>query len=405
MDDLERIAVEAFEKGKEDTYIPQDPFVAFGFESNPFLKTPISELRKEKYLRSRITKVSAYIGKVYSSNIERMKSKTKKNESFVIDGALYSTSHSGNTTLIRFTHHLLKKHSNIIYADAKELVTIVDNQYYIANTVQNFRNFLGKYDTDSDPSPLVIVDHADFLVEFFETFRDAFDRDFQDIPIVFIFTHSGWTRLKNELAFSSYDLFNRIVQSVQIEPISASDIFKILAMKLSKDNRIQKPFSHEILDEISKLAHGDINNAINICTRICEECFYNGHDTASLNLVNDVSSILRLDKSQEFYDLVTTKDNTQTEILALIAIKSIANDFGATYEEIVANSDEISTKTSASHHLKQLENKKYILKRTVNRKAYYRLREELKSLADTYLLPRFEQKDKYVRLESISELM
>lgn len=405
MDDLERIAVEAFEKGKEDTYIPQDPFAAFGFESNPFLKTPISELKKEKFLRSRITKVSAYIGKVYSSNIERMNSKSKKDETFVIDGALYGSAHSGISTLIKFTQHLLKKHSNIIYADAKELVTIVDNQYYIANTVQNFRNFLGKYDTDAEPVPLVIVDHADFLVEFFETFRDAFDRDFQDIPIVFIFSHSGWTRLKNELSFSSYDLFNRIVQSIQIEPISSSDLSKILTMKLSKEGRIQKPFSQEIINRISQISYNDISNAINICTRLCEECFYNGHDTASLNLVNDVSSILRLDKSKEFYNLVTTKDNTQTEILTLIAIKSIANNFGATYEEIVANSDEINTKTSASHHLKQLENKKYVLKRTVNRKAYYKLREELKSLADTYLLPRFEQKDKYVRLESVSELM
>jgi hypothetical protein len=405
MDDLERMAVEAFEKGKEDTYIPQDPFVAFGFESNPFLKTHITELRKEKFLRSRITKVSAYIGKVYSSNIERKKSKSKKAESFVIDGALYGSSHSGTSTLIKFTHHLLKKHSNIIYADTKDLVTILENQYYIANTVQNFRNFLGKYDTDAEPSPLVIIDHADFLVEFFETFRDAFDRDFQDIPIVFIFTHSGWTRLKNELAFSSYDLFNRIVQSIQIEPVSSSNLTKILSMKLSKEGRIQKPFSQEIINRISQITFGDISNAINICTRLCEECFYNGHDTASINLVNDVSSILWLDKSQEFFDLITTKDNTQTEILALIAIKSIANDFGATYEEIVANSDEISTKTSASHHLKQLENKKYIVKRTINRKAFYKLREELKSLADTYLLPRFEQKDKYVRLESISEMM
>ncbi|NPD87577.1 MAG: helix-turn-helix transcriptional regulator [Asgard group archaeon] len=123
------------------------------------------------------------------------------------------------------------------------------------------------------------------------------------------------------------------------------------------------------------------------------------------SLVDEIGYSLSFQRIRELYDLVTTKDNTQTEILALIAIKSIANDIGATYEEIVANSDEISTKTSASHHLKQLENKKYILKRTVNRKAYYRLREELKSLADTYLLPRFEQKDKYVRLESVSELM
>ena len=405
MDDLERIAVEAFEKGKEETYTPKDPFAAFGFDSNPFLKTPISELKKEKFLQSRITKISAYIGKVYSSNLDRVKRKTKNDAEFIIDGILYGSSHSGITTLIKFTHHLLKKHSNIIYADAEELVTFVDNHYYIANTIQNFRTYLGRYNTDTEPSPLIIIDHSDFLIDFFEIFRDAIDRDFQDIPIVFIFTNSGWIRLKNELTFSNYDIYNRIIQSIQIDPLSDIEISRILTIKLSKDGRIQRPFSQNIIKLISEISYGDLKNAISICTRLCEECFYNGQDLASEDLVHDVSSILKLDKSQEFFDLITTKNNTQTKILTLIAIKSIANDFGATYEEVVANSKNINTKTSASHHLTQLDNRKYVEKNTVKRKAYYKLFKEFRSLADTHLIPRFEQNERYVKLESVSELM
>ena len=89
MDDIGKAALDAFEKGKKDSYIPQDPFVAFGFESNPFPKTPIAELRKEKFLRSRITKISAYIGKVYSSNIERKDNFPRDPADDVLDGVLY----------------------------------------------------------------------------------------------------------------------------------------------------------------------------------------------------------------------------------------------------------------------------------------------------------------------------
>ncbi len=405
MDDIGKAALDAFEKGKKDSYIPQDPFVAFGFESNPFPKTPIAELRKEKFLRSRITKISAYIGKVYSSNIERKDNFPRDPADDVLDGVLYCSSHSGITTLLRFTQHLLKKHSNIIYADAKELVTFDNYQYYIANSIQNFRNFIGKYDFIENSSSLVIIDHADYLVGFFETFRDAFERDFPDIPIIFIFTYSGWTRLKNELAFSNYDIYNRSIQSIHIDSLNSSELAQILTLKLSKDGSIQNPFSNDIINLIAQLSFSNLDNAIKICVKLCEECFYNGYDTASKKLVKDIIAFLRLDFSREFYNLITLKDNTQTEVLSLIAMKSIANDTGATYEEIVNNSVEINSKTSAAHHLKQLEEKQYILKKTVNRRAFYRLREELKTLADSHLLPRFEQREGYLRLERISDLL
>ena len=137
--------------------------------------------------------------------------------------------------------------------------------------------------------------------------------------------------------------------------------------------------------------------------RVCEECFYNGLDIASTSLVNDITSFLAIDVNKEFFDLVTLNDNTQTFVLSLIAMKSTAYDFGITYDDIVNNLG--IQKTSASHHLKQLQEKKYVTKKTVNRKAFYRLRDELKTLADTYLLKSFEQKETHVRLESISDLV
>ena len=44
MDNLEKLALEAFERGKKDSYIPQDPFTSFGFEGNPFLETSIESI-------------------------------------------------------------------------------------------------------------------------------------------------------------------------------------------------------------------------------------------------------------------------------------------------------------------------------------------------------------------------
>ena len=135
---------------------------------------------------------------------------------------------------------------------------------------------------------------------------------------------------------------------------------------------------------------------------MCEECFYNGLDLGSIARVNDITSSLSIDVNKEFFDLVTLNDNTQTFVLALIAMKSTAYDLGITYDDIVNNLG--IQKTSASHHLKQLQDRRYISKRTVNRKAFYRLRPELKTLADTYLMRSFEQKETHVRLESISDL-
>ncbi len=405
MDKFEKLALEAIEESKSSTYTPQDPFASFGFSANPFLETDIDQLQKEKCIESRFRVVIKYFNKVYNSFKETQNS--KKTEDSIMDGVLFGSQQSGMSTLISLAYqYLIRVHEDLskaVYADAYDLVEFEDNLYSIAKTFQNFRNYIGRQNVEGDAVPLLIIDHADFLVEFFEDFRYSIERDFQNVPIVFIFSQSGWIRLKNELAFSDYDLINHMVPSQKISPLNDDEILEILILKLSKNDEIQNPFSFNILKAISKNASGSLINAIKICSRVCEECFYNGLDTASVSLVNDSTSSLGIDVNREFYDLVTLNDNTQTFILSLISMKSTAYDFGITYDDIVNNLG--IQKTSASHHLKQLQEKRYVLKRTVNRKAFYRLRDELKTLADTYLMKSFEQKETHVRLESISDLV
>ena len=407
MDKFEKLALEAIEEGKKISYTPQDPFVSFGFSSNPFDEINLKELQKEEFLEPRFKAVIRYFTSVYNSFKENLSKRKEKNDSFILDGVMYGICQSGVSTLIRLAYQYLEKMykelSGALLANAKDLVEFNNNQYSIAQTIQNFRNYLGSQSIKADTIPLIIIDHADFLIEFFEDFRYALDRDFQFTPIVFIFSQAGWVRLKNQLAFSDYDLINHMIPSQQINPLNEEEIYEILSLKLSKNKQIQNPFSAEVLKSISKNANGSLINAIKICTRLCEECFYNGLDVGSIPLVNDISSFLSIDVNEDFFDLITLNDNTQTFVLSLIAMKSTAYDLGITYDDIVNNLG--IQKTSASHHLKQLQDKRYITKRTVNRKAFYRLRDELKTLADTYLMKSFEQKETHVRLESISDLI
>ncbi|MHA1668643.1 MAG: hypothetical protein ACTSUR_08300 [Candidatus Heimdallarchaeaceae archaeon] len=399
MDEFAKAALEAFEKGKKDSYIPQDPFISFGFDSNPFLSTSFDELRKESFLQSRIRKISHYIGKVYSSCEKISKNRKIGDEPPFLDGVLYGSSQSGLSTLIDFTCYLLSKQYDIVRVDAKEFVVYYNNQYSIAGTIQNFRNRLGDLEISPRKPSIVVVDHSDFLIEFFEDFREAFERDFQDLALIFVFTHSGWTRLKSYLAFSNYDLHNRIIQSIMIEPYTEREIEKILEIKLSRNGQILKPFTSQNIKLIAKTCGRSLKNAINMCVKICEECFYNAKDVASYSLVRDMGAILDIDIDCEFYNLITLRDNTQTFILALISMKSIAYDLGLTYDDVTSNID--IQKTSAAHHLKALEEKKFVHKTTINRIAHYRLKDSLQTIADTYLLPSFEQKETYVRLERI----
>ncbi|MBY8999908.1 MAG: helix-turn-helix transcriptional regulator [Candidatus Heimdallarchaeota archaeon] len=407
MDKFEKLAREAIKESDSISYTPQDPFVSFGFKENPFLEVTLMDLEEEKFIEPRFKQVIRYINKVHNSFTNSLQKSRKGNESVIMDGVLFGSIQSGISTLVSLSYKYIKKTSkklgNTVYADAQELVEFVDQQYAIAKSIQNFRNFVGESDSREEPLSLILIDHADYLVEFFEDFRYAMDRDFQNTPIVFIFSHSGWIRLKNSLAYSNYDLYNHIVPSERINSLTKEEILEVLVLKLSINKQIQQPFSAEILSLIAEISSGSILNAIKICSRVCEDCHYNGIDIASKSLVDDVNSFLDIDLNKGFYDLVTLNDNTQTFILALTAMKSIAYNHGITYDDIINNLG--IQKTSTSHHLKQLQEKRYLQKKTINRKAHYRLREELRTAADTHLITRFEQKETHVKLENIIDLI
>ena len=407
MDKFERLAREAIKESDSVSYTPQDPFVSFGFESNPFSDVSLADLESETFIEPRFKQIIRYINKVHNSFTQSLEKKRKNDDGVIMDGVIFGSSQSGISTLISLAHRFIvktsKKLQNTVFIDAKELVEFTDQQYSIAKSIQNFRNILGESDSGGESISLIIIDHSDFMVEFFEDFRYAMERDFQNTPIVFIFSHSGWTRLKNSMAYSNYDLINHIVPSERINSLNDEEILEILVLKLSKNKQILQPFSSEILSYIANRSSGSLLNAIKICSRVCEDCYYNGLDIASKSLVNDIISFLGINLNKDFYDLVTLNDNTQTFILALISMKSIAYDHGITYDDIINNLG--IQKTSASHHLKQLQEKRYLLKKTVSRKAHYRLREELKTSADTHLITRFEQKETHVMLENIVDLI
>jgi hypothetical protein len=399
MSNLEEIALEAFAQGKKDIYSPQDPFVAFGFSRNPFLETPLSPLINETFLSSRTRKISLCISNVIASFEYKL---TKTKGTVILDGILYGSAHSGLSTLVKLVHSFLAKESPLFYLDAKDFVVFEDSKYSISKTIKNLRKLLGSYDFDSSVISPVIIDHSDYLIDFFEDFRSSFERDFPLMPIIFVFTHSGWTRLKTDLSYTNYSLLENTIQSVMIDPLKNDEVAQILFHKLSIEDILQKPFTIDILSYIAQKAEGNLNNAIKICVKLCSECYYRGLDTITEDLVDEIVNSLNFQRIREFYDLVTMKSGEDRiiKILTLIALKSLAYDSGLSYDEIFESTE--IPKNTATHYLKQLKEKGFINRKSIDRKSYARLREEFKALADTYLIPKYERGPRYAKLEKIT---
>ena len=161
MDKFEKLALEAIEEGKKISYTPQDPFVSFGFSTNPFVETSLDELQKEEFIEPRFKAVVRYFTSVYKSFRDNQRKHNTKDDSFILDGVMYGVSQSGITTLISLSHQYLvkiyKELSDSILADAKELVEFSSNQYQIAQTIRNFRTFLGNQSTKSGSIPLNVL--------------------------------------------------------------------------------------------------------------------------------------------------------------------------------------------------------------------------------------------------------
>ena len=84
MDKFEKLALEAIEESKSRSYTPQDPFVSFGFDANPFLEVTIEDLQEEECIESRFKVIIQYVNVVFNSF----------NCTDIIDGWAYFTSFS-----------------------------------------------------------------------------------------------------------------------------------------------------------------------------------------------------------------------------------------------------------------------------------------------------------------------
>ncbi len=396
LDELTKLVNDAFEKGRMASYEPLNPFKAFGFESNPFIHTTFDEIRKTTCFTPRIHKIASLIGQLLS----------KKNQSSPLDGVIVSVTHSGTSILVEKTIQILQdtneKVKSVVLLDAKNLVCYEKNRYMIAKTLNQFRREIALKESINDTS-LLIIDNADYLLDFFISFREAIAFDFPEIPILFVFTSSAWSRLKSLTLFYDYDLFNKTLPATFLPHLSEDDIVQFLEVKLSKNGLIQKPFTIENIKIIARITNGSLQNSAFLCKKICEECYYNGLDIASTSMVLDIANLLDLTVSEKLEELTKEEDSTKLFILALIAMKSIAQDVGITYDELIMNID--VQKTTISYHLSQLLKMKIITKRTLNRKAFYKLNENLQILADQTLLSKFEAKEKYIKLESNSDLL
>ena len=387
MEGLEKFVVKAFERGKQTPFVRSDPFVLFGFEQNPFLETSISQIENQSFLRPKIYKVADVLGKVVASKLE---------------GVIVSHAHNGTTTVVNSVFSILKSQQkdfkDIAYVDAKEFVVFENFRYSVAESIMNFKKEVLK---NSDNPKIIIVDHADYLADFFVSFRQATEYDFPELKMVYILTPAAWAKVKSLAIYENYDLYNTTLPAIFLDSLTSSDIEEMLLTKLSINGSVHQPFTKKVIKFIAKISNNSIKNAINIVTRVCEECFYNGLDYATENVVRDLYTTLFHNVPITIQEIVAS-DDTKMFILSLVAMKSVGYDLGITYEEITNNID--LQKTTISYHLKQLEKQKIIFSKKIHRKAYYRLNPLIQSFADTFLLPKFEAKEQYVKLESITDL-
>lgn len=394
MDDFTEFVLSAYEKGKETPYLPKDPFIAFGFDGNPFSETSIQDIKKAKLLKPRIGKVATMIGQLINS----------QEQGDLLDAFIIGASHNGISTLISSLVHLLKTSndelSNLILLDAKQLVEFEDNKYLPTASIQNFRKEIAISET-MDNTPILIIDHGDYLVDFFVSFRQSIEYQFPDLPILFILTPTAWVRLKSHVVYADYDLFNHSLPALYLEPLENEEIKTLLKIKLSNRDKILHPFTEEVIESIAYGANKSLKNAIRMCNKICEECYFNGLDYSNRRMVEDIRVLFKYTLIDEFMEIVSKDDNSRNFILTLLAMRSIALDLGITYEDLIENMN--LQKTTIAYHLSQLSDKDIIHKRTINRKAYYRINDSLRTLTDTILMPIFESKERHVYLQGISD--
>ncbi|MHA1115121.1 MAG: winged helix-turn-helix domain-containing protein, partial [Candidatus Heimdallarchaeaceae archaeon] len=376
----------------------QDPFRAFGFQKNPFEQSvsfdEIIILLEKGVINTNLSKIITLIADI---------DKSRQNNLF-LDAVLFGYRGSGVSTLVEKAHILVKNEieemQNSIIIDAKEIVSSKDLNYQPTFSSRNIINEIAKYDIHDEEIPLVIIDHADYLIDFFVTFLESFKFRFPKTSVLFVFSYPAWIRLKSLITTINYtdQFYNSTLPAIELSPLDEKSIYEILSVRLSINGQIQQPFSPEIVEAISENSLLNLHNAIHLTSLICKECFYNGYDKAYIELVNDISSLLDYNSFNEFYNYTNEEDSSRVFLLTLITLKSIGLDIGISYEELVSNLN--IQKTTISYHLSQLLKKNIIVKRTLNRKAYYKLNSALNTIADLYLITEFSKKERRVKLSS-----
>ncbi len=394
-DGLRDFVKETIKRAKAVDFSSKDPFRAYGFSGDPFkssvLMDEIDYLVNKKVIDVNMGKIITLIYDIINSR------KTDYN----LDGVIYHYNGSGATTLVKSTLELIKAEiketSNVVYIDVEEEIELEDYGYKKSMTINNVINLVAEQDIGNEAIPLVILDHSDYLVDFFVEFREAFKYHFPETSLILVFSYPGWMRLRSHLIIANYSeqFYNNSLPAIELDALDSKGIEEILKVKLSKNGKIQQPYSDEVIEAIAETSLCNLNNAIALSRKLCYECFYSGLDRAHVELVYDLASLMDFTLVEDFEKLVKEEDSSRVFLLTLITIKSVGNELGITYEELLDNMN--LQKTTISYHLSQLLKKRIITKRTVDRKAYYKLNEILLTVADIQLLAEFNRKDRKIK--------
>ncbi|MHA1867860.1 MAG: winged helix-turn-helix domain-containing protein [Candidatus Heimdallarchaeaceae archaeon] len=399
-ENLRKFVKETINRAKAIEFSSQDPFRAFGFQKNPFEKKvsfdEINILLEKGIINTNLSKIITLIADIDKS----------RQNNFFLDAVLFGYRGSGVSTLVEKAHELVKNEitemQNSIIIDAKKNVTIKNLSSQPTFSFNNIINEVAKHDIHDEEIPLVIIDHADYLIDIFVTFLESFKYRFPKTSILFVFSFPAWIRLKSLITTINYtdQFYNSTLPAIELSPLDKKAIYEILSVRLSVNGNIQQPFSSEIVEVIAENSLLNLHNAIHLTSLVCKECFYNGYDKAYIELVNDISSLLDYTSFDEFRSYTNEEDSSRVFLLTLITLKSVGLDIGISYEELVSNLN--IQKTTISYHLSQLLKKNIIVKRTLNRKAYYKLNSALSTITDLYLITEFSKKERRVKLNSFT---
>jgi len=403
--ELISLTEEIIEKSQKLHDTVSDPFLAYGFDAKLLEKLSFKELNQlinlEKktgtsVLLTNLTKFTTLI-----SQLSKFRETNNPRDAIIV-----SSRDSGTTTLINKSIMLIertkaskKRFHKIVIFDAKNHMTSSLTKTSVASLVHYLRKEIATYE-DSDNVGVVLIDHADYIAESFVLFYDSIKFQLPDKSFIFVFSPPAWLRLKSYSISMGIDYYENFFVT-RFTPTTAKTVLNTLKIKFSSGDKILPPFTIEVLEKIANTSYGSIKSAIKLTKHLCEECFYNNVTYANNTMVKDLAALMGLNHYQDLLNIVQKEDLTRLTILAIIAIKSIGFEVGATYEEIIENLE--LQKSTISYYLSQLEKKGLVSKRRINRRAFYRLNALIAPFLDRIIIPKFEEQERYVKLQNLPE--